>query len=464
MGRYFRLTLCYTEKAGTVLTKHFHKRFLRTAALFLTVCMLLSSFSASPMVFAEESIEDLNSQKNDLEVRQEELAAQRDDAADTLEEQQAQSNIIRQQIDAKSEEIAIHEQILSELDSKIAATEAEIAEKESSIKTLEEDIQTRYQTLRTRLRAISKKSILSSFIQFILGNSTYTDYLIGFKMSQRISAHDQAVMDQLEMDIAAVDVTKNKLKTDKAALEIERNQADAVRTEMEAAKASLQQLYNESDALAQEMAQNVAWLDEQIVQMEQEQQAIQNEIDSLLEKIRAEEEEARKEAEENGEEYIPDDDLSFTGDGTMTWPTPTCRVITSSFKLRQLPGQPPKWHKGLDIACYGDAEGEPIVAAADGVVSIANDYDSYGGGLGYYMMIDHGYDGNGRRVITVYAHCSRVDVYEGQTVTAGQQIGLVGDTGYSFGAHLHFQINLDDEAVDPISNGYLTTDGIDVLG
>ena len=432
----------------------------------LTLCLVLTVLLGSlwvPSAMAEGSIDDLSSQREELAAKQEDLAAQRDDAAATLEEQQEQSEIIRQQINAKSEEIAVTAQILAEIDAKIAATQAQIDEKEASIRALEDDIATRYQQLRTRLRAISKKSSIFSFIQFLLGNTTYTDYLIGFKMSERISAHDQALMDQLEADMLELETIKNKLKTDKAALEIERNQADAVQVEMETAKGSLQQLYNESHALEDEMAQSVEWLNEQIALMEEEDRSIENEINAIMEKIREEEEAARKEAEENGEEYVPE--VSFKGEGSMVWPAPTCRVITSSYKLRQLPGETePRLHKGLDIACYGDAEGEPIVAAADGVVSAANDYDSSGGGLGYYVMIDHGYDSEGRRVITVYAHCSRVDVYEGQSVTAGEQIGLVGDTGNSYGAHLHFQIEVDATPVDPVSNGYLSTDGIDVLG
>lgn len=454
------------------MTAHISKSFIRVLA-FMLACLLLTnvSFVSEPsFAHAQSTIDELTEQKDDLALKQEELAAQRDETAASLEEQQEQSDIIREQIDAKSAEIAINEQLLSELDSKIGNTQSQIDAKEAEITALESEITSRYETLRTRLRAISKKSVLSSFLQYILGNSTYTDYLIGFKMTERISAHDQAMMDQLEADITAIEETKNKLKTDKAALEIERNQVDAVRADMEADKGSLQQLYNESDALAEEMAQDIEYLEQQIDETIEQQQALQNEIDNVIAQILAEEEEkrrqeeeARKEAEENGEEYIPsDDDLIFTGngDGTMTWPTPTCTVITSSFKWREWSGT---WHKGLDIACYGDAEGEPIVAAADGVVYVANDYDEWGMGYGYYMMIDHGYDSYGQRIITVYAHCSRIDIMEGDTVYAGQQIGLVGNTGNSYGAHLHFEVTVDGTAVDPVSNGYLSTDGIDVL-
>ncbi len=444
------------------MTTQLSKFSVRMLAMLLALLTLTNAIFIGdlPFAHAESAIDELTDQKDDLASIQEELAAKRDETAATLEEQQEQSAIIREQIDAKSEEIALNEQILSELDSKIGDTQSQIAAKEAEIVTLENEITTRYATLRTRLRAISKKSVMSSFLQYVLGNSSYTDYLIGFKMTERVAAHDQAMMDKLEADIAAIEETKNKLKTDKSALEIERNQADAVRDDMEADKDSLRQLYNESDALAEEMAQDVAYLEQQIAETLEKQQALQNEIDAILESIRAQEEEARKEAEENGEEYNPfEDGLIFTGngDGSMTWPTPTCPVITSSFGWREYSNS---FHKGIDIACYGDAEGEPIVAAADGVVHVFYDEDGYGN----YITIDHGYDSEGRRILTVYAHCSRVDVSYGDTVTVGEQIGLVGDTGRSDGAHLHFEVNIDGVAVDPISNGYLSTDGIDVLG
>ena len=423
---------------------------------FLIALVLLSCCAVC--VHAEDAIDELTSQKDELAVKQEELAAKRDEAAASLEEQQAQSNVIREQISAKSEEIALNEQILAELDQKIQSTSDIISSKEADITTLEQEIEVRRETLRTRLRAISKKSVLLSFVQFLFGQNTYSDFLMGFKVTERVSAHDQKMMDDLEADIAILEDTKNKLKTDKAALEIERSQAEAIRNDMTQDKVSLQQLYSESAALAQKMAQDVDYLQQQLEETLAKQEALQNEIDAVLERIRAEEEVARKEAEENGEEYDPSGGLVFTGngDGSMLWPTPTCPVITSSFGWREFSQS---FHKGIDIACYGDAEGEPIVAAADGVAYTAYDEDGYGN----YMMVDHGYDSDGRRIMTVYAHCRRLDVYDGETVSAGQQIGLVGDTGRSYGAHLHFEVNIDGVAVDPISNGYLTTDGIDVL-
>ncbi len=97
-----------------------------------------------------------------------------------------------------------------------------------------------------------------------------------------------------------------------------------------------------------------------------------------------------------------------------------------------------KMHKGIDI---GAPAGTPIAAAADGVVTWAGER----GGYGRLVVIDHG-DG----VETRYAHQSRLDVVPGQRVTAGQTIGAVGSTGRSTGPHLHFEVRLGGEAVDPL--------------
>lgn len=95
-------------------------------------------------------------------------------------------------------------------------------------------------------------------------------------------------------------------------------------------------------------------------------------------------------------------------------------------------------HKGLDIAARN---GSPIYAAADGTVSYAQFNN---GGYGNLVIIDHG---NG--VQTYYAHCSQLNVSKGQTVTAGTCIAAVGSTGSSTGNHLHFEIRINGQYVNP---------------
>ncbi|WP_018348183.1 M23 family metallopeptidase [Longispora albida] len=99
-------------------------------------------------------------------------------------------------------------------------------------------------------------------------------------------------------------------------------------------------------------------------------------------------------------------------------------------------------HEGLDLDA---AMGEPIRAAAPGVVSRAGDH---GDGYGRLTCVEHGRL-NGDRLSTCYAHQSVIRVEPGQAVTAGQVIGEAGSTGASTGPHLHFEVRLGGRAVDP---------------
>lgn len=121
--------------------------------------------------------------------------------------------------------------------------------------------------------------------------------------------------------------------------------------------------------------------------------------------------------------------------GMFTWPVPVCRAISRGLS---------SGHDGLDI-CNGPVgvNNQPFVAAAAGTIVEA----SYGwnGGYGNMVRVDHG---NG--YITVYAHCNTLSVSVGQTVQAGDVLGLIGNTGDSDGPHLHFEVRLNGSPVDPL--------------
>ena len=126
-------------------------------------------------------------------------------------------------------------------------------------------------------------------------------------------------------------------------------------------------------------------------------------------------------------------------DGALQWPLPIAGAITSpqGYRTDPITGEI-SYHSGTDIAV---PEGTPILAAADGTVTIANATDSWGGSYGYYVKIDHG-----GGLTTLYAHCSSICVTVGQQVQTGQVIAYVGHTGRTTGAHLHFEVRnqLDD--------------------
>ena len=144
-------------------------------------------------------------------------------------------------------------------------------------------------------------------------------------------------------------------------------------------------------------------------------------------------------AQGGGELMSPDN--TRTPIGTLQWPLPVAGRITSQFGHRVDPitGEVSS-HTGTDIAC---AEGTPILAAADGIVTVANGLDSWGGSYGYYIQIDHG-----GGLETLYAHCSSICVTTGQQVQAGQVIGYVGHTGRATGSHLHLETRANGTRVD----------------
>lgn len=114
-------------------------------------------------------------------------------------------------------------------------------------------------------------------------------------------------------------------------------------------------------------------------------------------------------------------------------------MVTSEFGYRTDPfTRQPKGHSGLDI---GAAKGTPIRAALDGTVLFVR-YKTTG--YGYHLAIDHG-----GGFITLYAHCSKILVTEGQTVKAGDIIAQVGSTGRSTGPHLHFEVRINGEMQNP---------------
>ena len=119
---------------------------------------------------------------------------------------------------------------------------------------------------------------------------------------------------------------------------------------------------------------------------------------------------------------------------------PVAGAIRGGFGVRRNPfgGSSSEFHKGQDISA---PMGTPVIATADGVVTIAGWLRGYG----QVVYVDHG---NG--LSTRYGHLSRIDVMVGQTIQRGSQLGLVGSTGRSTGPHLHYEVRRDGQPLNPL--------------
>ncbi len=123
-------------------------------------------------------------------------------------------------------------------------------------------------------------------------------------------------------------------------------------------------------------------------------------------------------------------------DAPSLWPV--IGRVTSSFGERKDPlGNGGEFHRGIDIAAdYGDA----VHATADGVVEMA----AMGTGYGREVVLNHGHG-----IQTLYAHLSAFAVATGETVSRGEIIGYVGQSGRSTGPHLHYEVRVHETAVNP---------------
>jgi murein DD-endopeptidase MepM/ murein hydrolase activator NlpD len=164
--------------------------------------------------------------------------------------------------------------------------------------------------------------------------------------------------------------------------------------------------------------------------LEAESDAIERRLADL-----AEQRAAAAESDESDSSADTTDSSESSGDLLR----PVDAPITSGFGYRTHPVLgTERLHTGID---FGASEGTPIVAAADGTVESAG----YLGGYGNAVIIDHGGD-----EATLYAHQSRLAVSAGAEVSRGQLIGYVGSTGLSTGPHLHFELRINGEPVDPM--------------
>ena len=278
----------------------------------------------------------------------------------------------------------------------------------------------------------------SSSLEYLLtsDNFQYQSYLERIELLERISQHDNDVITSLEEDIVKLEEKVKEIEATK----VEKNE------KIEVLDAKVVDL--EGKKQVQVDARKV------IEDAEAEIQADLDKVMSIVNGLNASSKEYEA-AIERGEATILDYEHKLSGEnesygsgttGNMVWPVPYNNTyVSSSFKMRTLNGVT-RQHNGIDICRGSSSYGATVVAVKAGTVTTAY-HSGYNGGFGLYVVIDHG-DG----VKTYYAHLSSVNVNVGDYVTQGSKIGEIGNTGYSFGAHLHFGLMINGGWVNPMNH------------
>jgi murein DD-endopeptidase MepM/ murein hydrolase activator NlpD len=257
-----------------------------------------------------------------------------------------------------------------------------------------------------------------TLVEVILEASSFQDALERIHYLDAIASQDKRIAAQVATARDAVEVARDRTKVIRARVHSE-TQVVAVRTEQQ--RAVKNELLASKSSLSGKRGRQKG----QLASTRKQEQAFIAEANALAA------EDSRIRGQLAAAQGAGDTTPSSSG---LIWPVNG--PVTSPFGYRW-----GRLHAGIDI---GVPYGTPIHAAASGTVVIAGWVDGYGN----YTCIDHG-----GGMATCYGHQSAFAVSTGTHVSQGQVIGYVGNTGHSFGAHLHFEVRINGNPVDPL--GYL---------
>ena len=360
---------------------------------------MVLAVTTMPMICEDRSVYAETVQEKIDKARKEKKAAQaaQNEAKGKLQDAMAQITKLDSEAEVIRAELSVIDSIISEADAKIAEKEAEIAEYEKQIAANDAEF-------CERLRAMDESNT-AGYIDLLLNSQSISDFMARVETVREITEHDQGIINQM---IALKD-----------SVEASKNEVVAYRNEQQEARNLVQEKQNALDAKIAEKTNYMKALEKDVAKYEQ------------MEKAAAQQEESLKRSVSAGSSKgtVSSSGRIIYNGGVFCWPAPSYTYISSEFGYRIHPVYGTrKYHSGMDMAAPG---GSPILAAANGTVRFAG----WNGGYGYCIIIDHG---NG--IQTLYGHSSKLLVSQGQTVTRGQKIALVGTTGTSTGNHSHFEV------------------------
>lgn len=363
--------------------------------------------------------EDYKSQLSDLQSKQKDIQKQQTELNKKINNVKNQKNEQLRLAATIDEEIDVLRQNMQVCEEKIELTEAYIGNKEKQIGKKQDDIDTTLDTFRSRIRAMYMTggySDATNSIIMLLSSRSISEFLTRAEYLTRIAVHDNELVTDLKAEMDELEQEKAVLVSDREALEKEV-------AELEAAKEELDSKLEEAQSSVQDLQA-----------MQREYEANYSELSKIAKQIQSELADIYK--------SLTLTDAAYVG-GEMMWPCPGFSTISCGYGWRFNGSD---FHTGIDIA-GGGIYGTKVVAANTGTVIFTKvcPYNGYAYGYGTYCIIDHG-----GYITTLYAHLSSLSVKEGDIVAMGEQIGTVGSTGWSTGAHLHFEVRKNGSSTNPI--------------
>jgi len=347
-----------------------------------------------------------------LRKRQQELEQRKRFARKKVQEMRRKERTLSEQLRETRTRIIRAKIRLAALNREYAQVSRQLSQTRARLTQLRAKLSRHRSILAERLRQLYKHPP-SDYVAFVLDSRDIEGAAIRTYAFQRILYHDEKIIETTRQAKEELENQEAQLRRQQARLDSLRRAIEEQTRELRAAEAEQARLLRKVQT---ERETYERWLQE----WEEESRAIA----TLLRRLQS--------AQRGRPRPIP----AWTG----PFIRPVDGPIVSGFGYRVHPiFRRVKFHYGIDIAA---PSGTPIRAAAGGVVVFAGWRRAYGN----TVIIDHG---NG--MATLYAHCSRILVGEGEVVKQGQVIALVGNTGLSTGPHLHFEVRRYGEPINPLA-------------
>lgn len=332
-------------------------------------------------------------------------------------------------------EITQEEQTIGALEDQIAQLDSQIADTQARIDVEKEQ-------LAVMARAIYRQP--NSLWELIARTGNLHDALLATSAMVVAGQRAHALQTKLEADLA-------KLQSDLAARQADLDRENGTLDLLNANLSSLEDAISRQTDVSGQLSDLIAQIQDAAAQMKNQAPDVTAQLAQLLEAqeqdlIQRSYDTAWMQAEVGaGMAFVSHElPLGKTIQGlTLGWPMSSF-VITQPFGPTSLVLEPPlgqykHFHTGIDLAA---PMGTPVHAAAEGVV-VAVGHSPYG--YGNYVIVGHG-----GGIATLYAHLLQTNVNVGDRVARSQVVGLEGSSGLSTGAHVHFELRVNDAVTDPM--------------